>query len=530
MVIPDKPIGGTELMLNELMNRLDSSILDNISIFNYIGNADFNKITIYWNQLSFDQDAVQFLKDEELKNKINYFVFVSHWQAELFRKIFNIPGYKTFVIKNAALEIADKKFEQSNSKLKICYTSTPWRGLHILLEAWRILNPEDCELHVFSSTKIYGKDFYSVADQQYQALYQKAEELPGVTLRGFVDNEQLRKELTEFDIMAYPCTFEETSCISVIEALSAGLKVVCSNIGALPETTEGWANMYTYKIDSNLHVEEFVSILSKTINDFRLGRYQQELTLQADIYKKKWSWSTRINEWVTLLNRVIKEQEFLKAQTSDQIQELQEYQDEEIDIPELGEGDIIIDIGAGYGNFSRKCLEKGVEHVICFEPLEKNRDRLKETLSNWSNVTIHEFAVWSKSGLNISFASKRDLNPQNSLLATTFTKNGDNRANTVSLDDTLNGFEKIRLLKIDAEGSEYPILFSSQKLQIVDEILVECHQINADNALEKPLSFSKEFNIQEMIKHLNNFGFDVEVKPRKWPQNLLLRAFKQPIA
>ncbi len=43
MVIPDKPLGGTELMYNELMSRLDPKILERYSIFNYISNADFNK-------------------------------------------------------------------------------------------------------------------------------------------------------------------------------------------------------------------------------------------------------------------------------------------------------------------------------------------------------------------------------------------------------------------------------------------------------------------------------------------------------
>jgi hypothetical protein len=40
-----------------------------------------------------------------LCDKIDKFVFVSHWQAEKFRQLFNIPGYKTHVFKNASLKI-----------------------------------------------------------------------------------------------------------------------------------------------------------------------------------------------------------------------------------------------------------------------------------------------------------------------------------------------------------------------------------------------------------------------------------------
>ena len=35
-----KPIGGTELMHNELMRRVDKNLIKDISIFNYLSNAD----------------------------------------------------------------------------------------------------------------------------------------------------------------------------------------------------------------------------------------------------------------------------------------------------------------------------------------------------------------------------------------------------------------------------------------------------------------------------------------------------------
>lgn len=75
----DKPKGGTELMYDELIKRLPKSFLEEFSIFNYHYQADFTKTTIFWNQLSYDQDAVQFLRTPSYRDKIDYFVFVSHW-------------------------------------------------------------------------------------------------------------------------------------------------------------------------------------------------------------------------------------------------------------------------------------------------------------------------------------------------------------------------------------------------------------------------------------------------------------------
>jgi len=296
----DKPKGGTELMFDELMRRLPMNYQEEFSIFNYLPHADFNKPTIYWNQLSYDQDAVQFLKEPNWINKIDQFVFVSHWQAEKFRQLYNIPGYKTHVFKNASLGVKPREHGE-RKKIKLCYTSTPWRGLEVLLKAWEILKPENAELHVFSSCKIYGKEF-GESDSQYEHLYNKCKTLPGLVYRGSIANEKLRDELPQFDILAYPSTFEETSCIAVVEALSAGLRVITSALGALPETTEGWARMYSYLPNLDLHAEAFAKILDQEIELIRENKLQEHLTDQINIYGKKWSWDYRITEWIKYLD------------------------------------------------------------------------------------------------------------------------------------------------------------------------------------------------------------------------------------
>ena len=42
--------------------------------------------------------------------------------------------------------------------------------------------------------------------------------------------------MTNYDLFVYPSIFEETFCASALEALSAGLHVITTNFGALPET------------------------------------------------------------------------------------------------------------------------------------------------------------------------------------------------------------------------------------------------------------------------------------------------------
>jgi glycosyltransferase involved in cell wall biosynthesis len=294
-------LGGTELMYNELFKRIPENLLTGISIFNYPSQADFSKKLVYWNQLSYDQDAVQFLQQKQNIDSIDLFVFVGSWQAEQFRKIFNIPGDKIQVIKNACIGVKKKSEINTNKKIKICYTSTPWRGLDVLLKAWELLNPKNCELHIFSSCKIYGKEF-AKEDSKYEFLYDWCKKLSNVVYRGSIPNNELRNEISEFDILAYPNTFEETSCISVIEALSAGLRVITTTLGSLPETTEGWAKTYSYVEEREKHAQIFSKILSEEIDKFRKGELTEQLLLQSEIYSKRWHWDERIKDWIYFLN------------------------------------------------------------------------------------------------------------------------------------------------------------------------------------------------------------------------------------
>jgi FkbM family methyltransferase len=516
MVIPDKPLGGTELMYNELMSRLDTKILERYSIFNYISNADFNKKTIYWNQLSYDQDAVQFLKDEDLRNKIDYFVFVSHWQAEMFRKTFGIPGYKTWVIKNASLPIPEKNFSELGEKIKVCYTSTPWRGLSVLLDAWEKIDTTNCELHIFSSAKIYGIDFYSTAGHRYTEYFERAKNIPNVVYRDYTPNEELRNELASFDIMAYPCIFEETSCISVIEALTAGLKVVCSNIGALPETTEGWADIYTIKPDANYHSTYFASLLDGNIKSVRSEESTQRLQIQSDFFRRRWSWDARANDWASFFNQIINMEETIvvNQQTTEPIN----YSLPPIQIPILSETDTVIDIGAFDGDFTKNALDAGAGKVLAFEPSQEGYAIMSEELKDNTKVSLFSEAVWSKDDLIISFNN-------NGANSTAFVTDSSFKVRTISLDTILKDIEEVKLLKITAQGAEYPILLTCTQLHKVKEIVADVHIITDETNLQSPLSWKGREMLPRMIEeYLKQSVFDVNLEATDAPTVLRLKA------
>jgi len=490
--------GGTELMHDELMSRLPQHYKDNFSIFNYLSQADTSKKLVYWNQLSYDQEAIQALKDENIINQIDFFVFVSNWQAEKFRQIYGIPAYKTFVIENACVGVFDKKVR--GEKIKVCYTSTPYRGLDVLLAAWELLNPQDAELHVFSSCKIYGEDFAASEEPKYEHLYEKCKTLPNVVYRGSIPNDEMREELASFDILAYPCTFEETSCIAVIEALCSGLRVITSNLGALPETTQGWANIYPYIPNKEYHAVKFAKLLKNDIELFRRGKLTNYLQGQQNIYGGKWMWDKRINDWTDFLDdQIIKHEEFNIKNAWDKTIFKECFIENEYGVVDLKQDDTVLDIGGHIGSFARLCWNKGSRNIHGYEA--DNTNFLYYQANAKEGITVSKKAVWRSDDDTKTVLFDTNIVDGNTGMGVISDKGVE--VECIKLDDILAQHEKVRLLKIDVEGSEYPILYTSKQLNKVEVIVGEFHEM-----VDKDIN-DYTFDREGLTKFLEDNDFEV---------------------
>ena len=305
------PKGGTEILKEQLIAQLPEESLDGINLIGSICHPSLvkeDKINILWQHLSYDQPNVRLMQDRKFVDSIDYFIYVSHWQYNRFREIYKIPEYKSFVIKNAthAFDIVEK---QKDNKIKLLYTSTPWRGLAVLIKSIEILNKtrEDFEVDIYSSTKIYGSKFDENEKDKFEVLFDKCKNTPNVNYLGYADNDSVRAAVQRAHIYAYPSIFEETSCLAVIEAMSAGCHVVTTNYGALPETCGEFATMIEFDSSGQNLIERYAETLNSVIDNYKNNLYKDDLEMQIKYYNKNYSWETRIQEWKNFLNYVRKE-------------------------------------------------------------------------------------------------------------------------------------------------------------------------------------------------------------------------------
>ena len=214
---------------------------------------------VVWVHLDVDQIPTQWFYDKEKVRRVARFVFVSDWQKSRFIERFELRPEMCVVLRNAT-EVGDANRRWKPGKpLRIAYTTVPYRGLSVLLDAWDHLRPVDSELHIWSSIKLYGPRFN---DEAYRDLYDRALSLPGIEYHGIVPNPELRAALRSIDFLAYPSIVPETSFISAIEAMAAGCRVICPSLGALPETTGQFARLYPFPSDPADHAKLFAEILA----------------------------------------------------------------------------------------------------------------------------------------------------------------------------------------------------------------------------------------------------------------------------
>lgn len=299
-------MGGTELMMHRLHSSIPATVLDRFQIIpSRPRELQKGKRPILWVHDLAGDPEVQHLKNDGWK-KYEKIVFVSHWQRQQYHDKLGVPWSAGTVIKNAIVPI-EAHDKPSTDKIRIVYFSTPHRGLDILVQVFSELakKHKNIELDVISSFKLYG---WESRDKPFEPIFNYCKKHPQINYYEPMSNAALREHLKTCHIFAYPSTWVETSCLCLIEAMSAGLLCVHSSLGALPETSMHLTQMYDYHENKEKHAQVFYSNLKNAIDLY--SRKNNTALIETvngvkHISDSVFNWDARAVEWENLLRHLL---------------------------------------------------------------------------------------------------------------------------------------------------------------------------------------------------------------------------------
>jgi UDP-glucose:(glucosyl)LPS alpha-1,2-glucosyltransferase len=295
--------GGTELTTRGLFNRLTRDELDGVQIITArVRELDPDRIKIYHlHDLAGDPEASH-LQDPASRDRFDKLVFSSNWQYQQYRDYLGVPySHKSCVIETGVepIPLVDKP----KDKIRLIYTSTPHRGLEILVPVFIALADKypNIELDVYSSFGIYGSA-WEERDKQYEPLFEACRNHPQINYHGWADQETVRAAYQKAHIFAYPCIWPETSCRSLIEAMSAGCLAVHPNFSALADTSGGLTVQYDGDHENmNLHANIFAHTLMYAIENVQNNDLTNLLTFIKTYADSRFSWESIMPKWKGLI-------------------------------------------------------------------------------------------------------------------------------------------------------------------------------------------------------------------------------------
>jgi len=183
-----------------------------------------------------------------------------------------------------------EKAERETSRILFVGAVSPQKGVHVLLDAFRAVRERfpEATLDIIGPQGTYPlSEVYSLADPRkvaaIQGLFDGAyanrlkESVPvdlpsGIRFRGKIPREELLEHYYSADVFVFPSLWDEGFGLPPVEAMAAGLPVVATTSGAVPETViEGETGFLVGKGDPEALADRLCMLLSRPALRIQIG-------------------------------------------------------------------------------------------------------------------------------------------------------------------------------------------------------------------------------------------------------------------
>lgn len=252
---------------------------------------------------------VHFIMDQKdcknvRKDKIEKYFCLSNAHKEYVSGHHGIPMDQILITSNG---LDFSRFENKNIKkdpYKMIYSSSPDRGLETLLVS---LFPKiKKEIPEVTLDIFYG--FENFNDKAYvEKMLKIIKETPGVTYHGRVGQDRLAEAFLKSNIWSYSSNFEETFCITALEAMASETICLTSKWWGLADTIkEGGILLEMHNNRNTLYTKEYQDKwVEECIKLLKDPEYAESWRRKGKERVQRFTWSAVARQWANLFENGI---------------------------------------------------------------------------------------------------------------------------------------------------------------------------------------------------------------------------------
>ena len=251
-------------------------------------------IGIIFHDLPIDQTVI--IKDDKLK----WIFGLTDWHCQYIRNMFPMFNNKVHKINYGIDPFKFGRGDIPKVKNSFIYSSFANRGLLILLRLWKKIKNRfnDATLHIYSDINHYWiKNNYPDQHKELVILLELLKN-DGVYYHSWVDKATLANAWNTAEYFFYPCIFEETFCLTAMEAAISKTFVITNGLAALSETVSNRGLI----VPGNCFSKEWqTEILDKLFEYMEFSLNKEELLSMNYQWAYDRTWDTQSKDFLKIL-------------------------------------------------------------------------------------------------------------------------------------------------------------------------------------------------------------------------------------
>lgn len=199
----------------------------------------------------------------------------SQFVLDMHKKYGFFKETKTIVLPHG-IELNQEMNRDEKEEIDILYVGgmMKHKGADILIKAFKLIKSEKIKLHLVGG---------GICEQELKSL---AEDDRRIIFYGKMSHESVQDFYKKADVVVFPSLCYETRGNVIVEAFRAGLPVVASDIGGIPELVKDNYNGFLFKPGDEKHLKKVLeNIIEKPQNLRTLKRNAKESVKQFEMSK-----------------------------------------------------------------------------------------------------------------------------------------------------------------------------------------------------------------------------------------------------